>query len=79
MRGQSGAFPGGAGAKNPPANSGDTRDAGSIPGPGRSPGGGNVNPLQHSFFFFFSFNENTETLIGSESHLSRTWAVHSSL
>ena len=27
-------------AKNPPANEGDTRDAGSIPGSGRSPGEG---------------------------------------
>ena len=34
--------------KNPPANSGDRRDAGSIPGWGRSPGGGNGNPLQYS-------------------------------
>ena len=34
--------------KNLPANSGDTRDAGSIPGLGRSPGGGNGNPLQYS-------------------------------
>ena len=32
--------------KNSPANSGDTRDAVSIPGSGRSPGEGNVNPLQ---------------------------------
>ena len=32
--------------KNPPANAGDTRDMGSIPGSGRSPGGGNGNPLQ---------------------------------
>ena len=31
-----------------PANAGDTRDAGSIPGSGRSPGGGNGNPLQDS-------------------------------
>ena len=31
--------------KNPPANSGDT---GLIPGLGRSPGGGNGNPLQYS-------------------------------
>ena len=30
---------------NPPASAGD---AGSIPGPGRSPGGGNGNPLQYS-------------------------------
>ena len=32
--------------KNLPANSGD---AGSIPGSGQSPGGGNDNPLQYSF------------------------------
>ena len=30
------------------ANSGDIRDAGLIPGSGRSPGGGHGNPLQHS-------------------------------
>ena len=35
--------------KNPPANSGDARDAGSIPGLGRSPRGGHGNPLQHSY------------------------------
>ena len=34
--------------KNPPANAGDTRDAGSIPGLGRSPGGGHGNPLRYS-------------------------------
>ena len=34
--------------KNPPANSGDLRDAGSIPGSGRCPGGGNGHPLQYS-------------------------------
>ena len=34
--------------KNPPANAGDIRDAGLIPGSGRSPGGGHGNPLQHS-------------------------------
>ena len=34
--------------KNPLANVGDTRDWGSIPGLGRSPGGGNGNPLQYS-------------------------------
>ena len=35
--------------KNPPANGGDIRDADSIPGSGRSPGGGHGNPLQHSY------------------------------
>ena len=32
--------------KNTPANAGDARDAGRIPGLGRSPGGGYSNPLQ---------------------------------
>ena len=42
------AFPGGASVKNPPANAGDSRDAGSIPGSGRSPGVGNGNPFHYS-------------------------------
>ena len=33
--------------KNLPAKAGDVRDAGSISGSGRSPGGGNGNPLQY--------------------------------
>ena len=34
--------------KNLTANAGDVRDEGSIPGSGRSPGGGHGNPLQYS-------------------------------
>ena len=34
--------------KNPPANAGDVRETGSIPGLGRSSGGGHGNPLQDS-------------------------------
>ena len=34
--------------KNLPANAGDIRDTGLIPGLGRSPGKGNGNPLQYS-------------------------------
>ena len=34
--------------KNLPANAGDIRDTGSIPGLGRSPGGGYGNPPQYS-------------------------------
>ena len=34
--------------KNPPANTGDVRDADSTPGWGRSPGGGHGNPPQYS-------------------------------
>ena len=33
---------------NPPASAGDARDVSSIPGLGRSPGGGHGNPLQYS-------------------------------
>ena len=33
--------------KNPPASAGDIRHAGSVPGSGRSPGGGHGNPLQY--------------------------------
>ena len=33
--------------KNPPANTGDIRDAGSVPESGRSPGKGNGYPLQY--------------------------------
>ena len=41
-------FLGGAVEKNLPANAGDSGDVASIPGSGRSPGGGNDNPLQYS-------------------------------
>ena len=34
--------------KTLPANAGDARDVGSIPGCGRSPGFGNVTPLHYS-------------------------------
>ena len=39
---------GGSAVNNLPANAGDTGDAGSIPGSGRSPGVGNGNLLQYS-------------------------------
>ena len=35
--------------KNPPANAGDVRDVGSIPGSRRSPGEGNGNSFQYSW------------------------------
>ena len=34
--------------KKHPANEGDVRDVGSVPGSGRSPGEGEGNPLQYS-------------------------------
>ena len=56
--------------KNPPANEGDPRDVDSIPGLGRSPGGGNGNPLQHSCLG----NPRTEEPVSLQSmgSLSRT-------
>ena len=41
-------FPGGSVVQNLPANSGDTRDVGSVPGLRRSLGEGHGNPLQYS-------------------------------
>ena len=41
-------FTGGASGKESSCNAGDTTDVGLMPGSGRSPGGGNANPLQHS-------------------------------
>ena len=41
-------FPSGTVVKYLPANAGDARDMGSIPGSGRSPGERNGNPLQYS-------------------------------
>jgi len=34
--------------KNPSVNAGDLKDLGSVPGLGKSPGGGHGNPLQYS-------------------------------
>ena len=36
-------------AKNLPADAEDTIDEGSLPGPRKSPGEGNANPLQYHF------------------------------
>ena len=48
MREEDLGFLGGLVVKNQPANVGDIRDTGSIPGWGRFPGGGHGNPLQYS-------------------------------
>ena len=42
-----GASQGALGVKNLPVNAGDTGDAGSITGSGKSPGEGHDNPLQY--------------------------------
>ena len=42
-------FPGGTSGKEPIANAGDLKDMGSIPGSGRSPGGGHGIPCPPVF------------------------------
>ena len=42
-------YQGRSAVKNSPANTGDMRDSGSVPGWGTFPGGGHVNSLQFSF------------------------------
>ena len=56
-------LPGGSDGKEFACNAGDTRDTGSIPGLGRSPGAGHGNPLQYSW--------------PGESHGQRSLAGHS--
>ena len=48
IKGDNGAFQVVLVVKNPPTNAGDVRDAGSISGLGKLPGGGHDNPLQGS-------------------------------
>ena len=42
-------FPGGTVEKNPPANAGNARNVGSVPGSKRSPGVGTGNSFQYSY------------------------------
>ena len=46
-KGNKGGFPGGSVVKNPPAMQEPLKTTGLIPGSGRSPEGGNGNPLQY--------------------------------
>ena len=48
VRSRKNGFPSASAVKNLPANAGDTGNVSSIPASGRSPGGGNDNPLQYS-------------------------------
>ena len=62
-------FPGGVSGKELPANAGDIRDMGSIPGSGRSPGGGNGNPLQYSCLE----NPMERSLVGYSPWVTKNW------
>ena len=62
-------FPGG----NPPANAGNVRDAGSVPGSGRSHAGGHSSPLRYSCL------ENPMEVGSWQATVSQSWtrfAVH---
>ena len=54
---------------NPPAGAGDAGVAGSIPGSGRSPGGGDSNLLQH-FAWKTPWTEEPDGLPKSQTQLS---------
>ena len=58
--------------KNPSANAGDARDAGSIPGLGRFPGGGHGNPLQYSWLGGSPWTEEPGGLQAMESQSDTT-------
>ena len=62
---------------NLPTNVGDTRDMGYIPGSGRSPGGGNSNPLQYSCLEFSSIDRGAWQAIvhGGHKETDTTWQL----
>ena len=70
-------FPGGALLKNLPADTGDARAEGSNPGSGRSPGGGNGNPLQYSHLEKFHRQRGVWCATVHGAMKSRTWlSIH---
>ena len=58
-------FAGGSVIENPPANVGDVRDMGLIPGSGRFPGGGDGTPLQYLVW--------TEKPVGVVHRAAKSW------
>ena len=65
--------------KNLPANSGDIGDAGLIPGPGRSTGGGHGSPLQYSCLENPLDREAWQTAAHSVAELDATEATEHSI
>ena len=61
--------------KNPPANAEDIRNAGSMPGTGRSPGGGHVNSLQYSCLENFMDSEAWQATVHGVSQSDMTEAT----
>ena len=60
--------------KNSPANAGDLRDSGSVPGSGRFPGGGHGYPLQYSCLTIRGVAELDMTECASTCFLSKNLA-----
>ena len=54
--------------KNPPADARDATDTGSLPGLGRSPGGGHGNPLQYSFMDNLMDRRAWQTTVHASGH-----------
>ena len=65
-------FPGGLVVKNPPTNAGDARDASSIPGLGRSPGGESGYPLQHPCLEKIPWTQEPGRLVYGDEELDTT-------
>ena len=71
--------------KNLPANAEDVRDVGSVPGSGKSPGGGIGNPLQYSWASLvaqvvknpLAMKETWVGSLGLEDSLEKGKATHS--
>ena len=59
------------GVKNLPAKTGDVRDVGSIPGWGRSPGGGHGNPLEWILAWRIPWTEEPDGLQSIGLHRGR--------
>ena len=59
------------GVKNLPAKAGDVRDVGSIPGWGRSPGGGHGNPLEWILAWRIPWTEEPDGLQSIGLHRGR--------
>ena len=57
-------------------NAGDTRDMGSVPGLGRSPGVGNGNPLQYSCLDKFMDREAWRAIVLGLQRIGQDWATN---
>ena len=67
-------LPRGHSGKESPCSAGEARDAGSIPGPGRSPGEGNGNPLQYSVYIYICFGASlVAQLVKNSPAMQETW------